>query len=144
MSRGGRWLALALALAAGSPGAAAEPLGRLFFSAEQRQQLDRRREMNILEQKEVAAEPSLTIDGVVLRSSGRRTTWVNGIPQDERQAGSKVTIRPQATDPGRVVVRTSDARTVGARVGDTLNRQTGEVTDGLNGGRISARPGAAR
>ena len=142
LSRGGRTLALALALSAGLPNAAEEPLGRLFFTAEQRQQLDRKRQMNTLEQKEVSGEPRLTIDGVVLRSSGRRTTWINGIAHDEWQSGSQVTVRPQATDPGRIVVRTSDARNLGARVGDTLNRQTGEISDGLNGGQVSTRSGA--
>jgi len=139
-----RALGLLLALVASLPSAAEEPLGRLFFTAERRQQLDRRRQMNGLEQKEPGAESSLTIDGVVVRSSGRRTTWINGAAQDERSPWSSVTATPQAGQPGTIVVRTSDTRTFGARVGDTLNRQTGEVKDGLNGGRLRTRPGGGR
>lgn len=54
---------------------AEETLGRLFFSPERRQQLDRQRELNVLDQQQVLVDPTLTIDGVVTRSSGRRTAW---------------------------------------------------------------------
>lgn len=137
-------LVLFLALAANQPLAAEEPLGRLFFTAERRQQFDRWRQMNVLEQKELSADSKLTIDGVVTRSSGRRTTWINGAAQHEQQRWNSLTATPQAGQPGKLVVRTSDAQAFGARVGDTVNRQTGEVSDGLNGGRISTRSGSGR
>lgn len=144
MARLGCGLALFLVLASDQSIAAEERLGRLFFTAERRQQLDRWRQMNVLEQKEPSTDSKLTIDGVVTRSSGRRTTWINGAAQHEQQRLSNLTATPQAGQPGKLVVRTSDAQAFGARVGDTVNRQTGEVSDGLNGGRISTRSTSGR
>jgi hypothetical protein len=67
---------------------AGDDLGRLFFTPERRQQLDRQREMNLLDKQQAPADPTLTVDGVVTRSSGKRTAWVNGNPQHENDAWS--------------------------------------------------------
>src|SRR5207244_10882811 len=69
-----------LGLAAG-PAAAQEILGRLFFTEQQRQDLDRRRQANIQETA-VVVESFVTVNGQVSRSSGRSTTWISGAPQD--------------------------------------------------------------
>src|SRR6195256_4253384 len=61
--------------------AAQENLGRLFFTEQQRQDLDRRRQANIRETA-VVVESSVTVNGQVSRSSGRSTTWLNGVPQE--------------------------------------------------------------
>ena len=50
-------------------------LGRLFFTPERRQNLDRLRQLNIQEQQEIPEDTALTINGVVTRSSGKRTVW---------------------------------------------------------------------
>ena len=71
----GGWLLVLVPCAARG---ADDALGRLFFTPERRQQLDRQREMNILDKQQIQADPTLTIDGVVTRSSGKRTAWVNG------------------------------------------------------------------
>ena len=55
---------------------AGEVLGRLFFTPERRQQLDRQRELNVSD-RQLPADPTLTIDGIVVRSSGRRTAWAD-------------------------------------------------------------------
>jgi hypothetical protein len=81
-----------------------EALGRLFFTPERRQQLDRQREMNLLDQQQLPADPTLTIDGVVTRSSGRRTAWVNGHPQHEDDLWSGLTVTPRHGDPGKVLL----------------------------------------
>ncbi|EXI65892.1 MAG TPA: hypothetical protein PK440_17410 [Candidatus Accumulibacter phosphatis] len=121
------------------PATAEEALDRLFFTPERRQQLDRQRQLNVLDQQAVQSEPTLTIDGVVTRSSGRRTAWVNGSPQNEGDVGSGVSVGAQRGDPGRVVVRTDSLPAVRARVGETVNSSTGETQDLLNGGTISVR-----
>jgi len=61
--------------------AAQENLGRLFFTEQQRQDLDRRRQANIQETA-VVVESTVTVNGQVSRSSGRSTTWINGVPQE--------------------------------------------------------------
>jgi hypothetical protein len=123
--------ALLLAAALAAP-AAAQELGRLFFTPERRQALDRQREVSLVEHREAAGEPALTIDGVVVRSSGRRTVWINGVAHD----GGKLPVTPGRADPGRIVVRTSDGLDAEAKVGDTVDRDTGETASLLGGGQI--------
>lgn len=148
-SRVEKVIALPLAgwLLCGYPVAAAdETLGRLFYTPEQRQQLDRQREMNILERQQISADPTLTVDGIVTRSSGRRTAWINGNPQHEDQSRGSLTVTPRRGDPGKVVIRANDSRSARARVGETVNRGSGEVQDLLNGGqlRVHAGPGEGK
>ena len=112
-------------------------LGRLFFTPERRQHLDHQRQMNIQTQVEIPQDPTLTINGVVMRSSGKRTIWVNGVAQNENDAPGDVSIAPLKTEPGRVAVQAGDTHTTQAKVGDTLNRNTGEATDQLGEGSIT-------
>lgn len=116
---------------------AAEELGRLFFTPERRQILDRQRQLNIQEKQEIPEDPTLTINGVVTRSSGKRTVWINGMAQNEKDKWSGITVTPNRNEPGKVVVHTEESPTGKAKVGDTVNRNTGESTDLLNGGSIT-------
>jgi hypothetical protein len=126
-------LTCALCLAAAlPPPAAAQEFGRLVFSPERRQALDRQRESNFVERGEAAAHPALTIDGVVTRASGRRTVWINGVAHD----GDEVPVTPSRANPGKIVVRTPDGLNAEAAVGDTVNRETGETAGLLGDGRI--------
>ncbi len=122
--------------------AGSEELGRLFFSPERRQMLDRQRQFNIQERKEIPEDPTLTINGVVTRSSGKRTVWINGAAQDDRDVSSGVIASPRAKNPARVVVQGSEAPAAEIGVGGTVNRNTGETADLLGGGRviIKSRP----
>jgi len=71
-------LCLALILAA-SAAAAAEPLGRLFFTPEQRATLESLR----LAPATAAhtATDRIKVDGIIQRSGGPTTVWINGVPQ---------------------------------------------------------------
>lgn len=111
--------------------AAADELGRLFFTPEQRQDLDRRRASNRAEEEAPQIrEGPLTLDGHLQRSSGRTTTWINGTPQyDDPHAGhdaARVTVVPNVGVPG-----------VSLKVGETYERSNGAVSDVLNGGEIT-------
>ena len=119
-------------------------LGRLFFRPEQRQELDRRRQFKLPESNEAASEPTFTIDGVVTRSSGKRTVWINGVAQNDDERGSGVAVSTSRARPGRVVVRPADAPATHAPVGATVQRGSGETTDLLGGGRITTHPAAGR
>lgn len=123
-----------------------EGLGRLFFTPERRQQLDRQREMNIPDRQPSTVDPTLTVDGMVTRSSGRRTAWINGTPQTEREMGSSLSVTPRHGDPARVLVQAGDSPAARARVGETVNRNSGESSDLLNGGtvRVHGGPPATR
>ena len=120
---------------------AEEALGRLFFTPERRQALDRQREMNLGEPAN--EEPTLTINGIVTRSSGKRTAWINGVAQNEGELAGGITVTPERNHPGKVIVETAEYPGTHARVGETISRTTGETSDLLKGGRIAVkRPGA--
>ena len=121
-----------------------EQLGRLFFTPERRQNLDRLRQLNIQEQQEIPEDTALTINGVVTRSSGKRTVWINGVTQNENDMAGSVSVTPNRRDPARVTVHVSDTPVAKAKVGETVNRDTGEATDLLSGGRIGTKSTAAK
>ena len=104
----------------------ADDLGRLFFTPQERQALDRRRASNIVERDAPAVESLVTVNGQVTRSSGKTTTWINGIAHDDTYRGR---------DPARVAVPRGGAR-VPVKVGQTLDRSRGVVKDELDGGEI--------
>lgn len=107
--------------------AVADELGRLFFTPQERRELDRRRASNIVERGEAPAVESLvTVNGQVTRSSGKTTTWINGVAHDDTYRGR---------DPARVAVERGGAR-VPVKVGETLDRSRGTVRDALEGGEI--------
>ncbi len=113
----------------------AEELGRLFFTPERRQQLDHQRQFNIEERSEAADDPTLTINGIVLRSSGKNTTWINGIARESQQYdGLTVSSRKK---PGHVAIHTEGMRTVEAKVGDRINSTTGESAGLIGNGLLS-------
>jgi hypothetical protein len=121
------WLALAAAPAA------ADELGRLFFTPQQRQELDRRRQANIQEGGAVNVESTVTVNGHVSRSSGRSATWINGVPQYDSH---------RTPDPAHVTIGGSDGDPpVDVKIGQTLDKTRGEVRDGLGGGQIRIRRG---
>ena len=111
--------------------AAQENLGRLFFTEQQRQDLDRRRQANIQETAAVV-ESTVTVNGQVSRSSGRSTTWINGVPQDNAR-------RP--LDPAKVTLPGGEgAPSVSLKIGQTLDKVRGEIRDPAVGGS-TATPG---
>jgi hypothetical protein len=58
--------------------------GRLFYTPEQRAQLEAARKGNVTQTKEASPTiaPALQrFDGMVIRSDGKSTSWVNGQPQ---------------------------------------------------------------
>nr|VFJ66358.1 MAG: hypothetical protein BECKFW1821C_GA0114237_100942 [Candidatus Kentron sp. FW] len=68
-------------------------LGRLFFSGEERRELDRvrdgyeRQKAPIARKEQNQPSPeSFTINGVVMRSNGSNTFWINGAPVSEDDA----------------------------------------------------------
>lgn len=123
------WLVMPVLLAALGTGerALAQELGRLFFSPQQRQDLDRRRTTNAQEAI-VTREDKITLNGRVSRSSGKTTTWINGIPQNDQY---------RSPNPAEVTVRAGeDDPAVTLKVGQTHDRVSGETRDLLGGGRL--------
>lgn len=141
-----RAAALLLLCAALAPRAAlAQDLGRLFFTPEQRAALDARRKARLPDKPAVVApSPTTRIDGSVTRSSGRSTLWVDGtaVPDGTQPEGLRVR---RERDASRVTVVVGDeGRRIDMRVGETLDRASGEVKGVLGDGRLRIeRHGAA-
>jgi len=84
----------------------AEPLGRLFFTPEQRAQLDYSKLQN---SDSGSGGRALTVNGIVQKHGGKRTVWINGVPQqagdsDDRSPGSLPVAVPGLTNPVKVKV----------------------------------------
>ena len=124
-------LASALLALTPHPAAAYDNLGRLFLTPQQRQDLDRRRQANI-QDSAVSAESLVTVNGQVSRSSGKTTTWINGVPQENTR---KPRDPAQATLPGG-----EGEAPVRLKIGQTLDKVRGEIRDELGEGRIAVQP----
>lgn len=75
-----KYLSLLLALFTAVPAATrADELGTLFFTPEQRAQLDRQHEQNA--GVDEGNSSVLTVNGIVQKEGGARTVWINGVPQ---------------------------------------------------------------
>jgi hypothetical protein len=115
-----------------------EPLGRLFLTPERRAALERQRQLNIQAARTLEGS-SVSLDGIVVRSSGRNTVWVNQRPQVEHAVGTGVTTAVTPNNPARAVVAPGEEVPVALKVGESLNRATREKTDKLGGGQISVK-----
>ena len=84
----------------------AEPLGRLFFTPEQRAQLEHSK----LQSSDYGnSGRSLTVNGIVQKHGGKRTAWINGVSQqagnsDERAPDSLPVNVPGLSKPVKVKV----------------------------------------
>lgn len=127
---------------------AAQPLGRLFFTPAQRNTLDAGKQ---LDRPKTAAGPavrgprSLTVDGIVTRSDGESTVWVNGGAAGiKRQGAATISATPSSAATARVQVTGTSTK---LRVGQTLDRATGKVTEPYESrpasGRDKSRESAA-
>jgi hypothetical protein len=131
----GRLGSLAAALLIASAALAQSPpaqtdIGRLFYTPQQRAELDAKRASNAVE-TEVVIERLVTVNGRVSRSSGKTTTWINGVPQFDVYKGR---------DPSHVAID-DNGTDITVTVGDTLDRNRGEVRPALEPGDIEIKPG---
>lgn len=126
---------------------AAEPLGRLFFTPAQRSTLDAGKQLVRPRQAGPAVQgpKSLTVNGIVTRSDGESTVWVNGGATGvQRRGAAPISAKPSDATSARV---RTDGTNTRLRVGQTLDRVTGKVREayeGGNSGRDPATPGAGR
>ena len=137
-------LALTLPCLLVAPARGAEPLGRLFFTPEQRAALDARRRARVPDRPAAAtvASPVTRIDGYVKRSRGPSTVWMNGESLSE---GSPEAPRIESPAHGEGAVSISvgeGGRRVRLKPGESLDRGNGEVKDLIGDGEIQVRPSA--
>ncbi|MGE5523672.1 MAG: hypothetical protein ACM3SS_08145 [Rhodospirillaceae bacterium] len=130
-----RFVAIVLLGQLCTPASASESLGRLFFTPDQRSQLDALRKQRAhrpaIETAVEAAPPPPEVvrySGLVRRSDGRTTVWINDRPVHER-----------TKDPGAPTARVDDdgaARIAITRQRDGIRLKVGQSAD-LTTGEIS-------
>jgi hypothetical protein len=92
------------------PAAHAGQLGRLFFTPEQRSQLDYTHARDAAADGDTSA--ILTVNGIVQKNGGARTVWVNGVAQSADN-GERTTTAQSVSIPGK-------SRPVKLKVGDKI------------------------
>lgn len=136
-------LALCILLG-GASAVAEEALGRLFSTPERRELLDRQRILNTLESQAAVEDPQLVVNGQIRRSSGKRTTWINGQAQNDDDARTGVITHPVGRGHERVIIESGDDPKTSVKIGETLNRGTQETHNPLGDGKILVRPAAGK
>jgi hypothetical protein len=137
---------LALAVIAPVGAADAPELGRLFFTPERRAALERQRAFNVQEAQTLQGN-NMSLDGVVYRSGGKSTVWINRQAQAENEASrTGVSAAVSPTAPGSAVLAPGEEAPTQLKVGETINRATGERNTRLGGGAVvaPATPSAKR
>lgn len=137
--KSGAWLLIMLMAIPGFAGAQ-EKLGRLFFTPAERASLDRQRKLagdlasRPTVKKEVvgprtAAPPKMvTLNGIVRRSDGETTIWVNNQPMHEDFG--EVEVSPGSiTREGIAVQLPGIDRRVKLKVGQTVDATTGRIDE---------------
>lgn len=117
-------------------------LGRLFLTPEWRTTLERQRQLNPQQSRRIESE-QLRLDGIVVRSSGRSTVWINGQPQTENSSETGIKAALSRRTPGHAILSTGAVPSVDLEVGVTLDQETGEKRGGLADGEIRIRRRAA-
>ena len=123
-----------------APSVQAQELGRLFFTPQQRADLDARRKARVPDKPAAAAvaSPVTRLDGYVKRSGGPSTVWINGESVTE---GAPDAPRIDRGPSGSVSIGVGEG---GGRVrmkpGESLDRGNGEVHDVIGDGEIQVRP----
>ncbi|OGQ98444.1 MAG: hypothetical protein A2505_06465 [Deltaproteobacteria bacterium RIFOXYD12_FULL_55_16] len=112
--------------------AEAEPIGRLFFRAAERAQFDQLRNDNALENAR-AGRPAQTekfsLNGLVRRSGGKTTAWVNQMPQRENEKQEVTVLKSPARSPF-IPLKLPSGKQVRLKPGQTFDTLSGKVREG--------------
>lgn len=115
---------------------AADELGRLFFTPEQRALLDlARRTQPSASQAALESYEGVTLSGVVTRSDGRRMVWINGRQQPVGEGAANGRSPASASIP-----LPSGAGRIRLKVGQTLDPTSGKVEEGYRRAPKPASP----
>ena len=83
------------------PAAQADELGRLFFTPQQRQQLEFQEASSDNGSAEGVHRNYIVVNGVVQKQGGNRTVWVNGAAQSAGRGNDKNPSTVPVTVPGK-------------------------------------------
>ncbi|MDH5534930.1 MAG: hypothetical protein OEZ08_05065 [Betaproteobacteria bacterium] len=139
-------LTLLLLLAVGEV-RAAEQIGRLFFTLDQRVQMDTARAQRNratlsaeIEQEAAPAPEIFTYHGVVRRSDGKNTVWINDRAiNDGKESGRLPPARPRPD--GSIVIELPQSdRKVNLKVGQSVELRSGTVAEPYSRMQVPPKP----
>jgi len=114
----------------------AETLGRLFFSPDQRAQLDMLRTKRVVasQTKEEPPPEVVTYNGIVRRSDGKTTVWVNNQALSEADLRDKPAIAGRVSRDGKIVLQATQPGTARTqlKVGQSAELLSGQVAESYN------------
>lgn len=110
---------------------AAETVGRLFFTPEQRAQLDTLRIKKIVatQTKDEPAPEIVTYKGIVRRSDGKATVWVNSKALTEGELSTAESVTGRITRDGQILLgsQSAGAGKMQLKVGQSAELLSGRV-----------------
>jgi len=131
-----KWFAALLLLVIAQIVQAADPLpiGRIFFTPEQRSQLDMLRTQKVVA-TQVRDEPvpeNVTYNGIVRRSDGKTTVWVNNEAMTDAELRVKQSIVGRVDRNGQILLQTpqdSGAAQLQLKVGQSAELLSGKIDE---------------
>jgi hypothetical protein len=129
-----------LAATLAPPAMAADSLGRLFTTPEQRNRLELRRQSKVNEVVSVQTDATdveepvasyLAIQGQVVRSNGEQTIFINGVPYTGGEAPKGIALKHGKRMGEIVIVPAEGARPVQLKVGQSLDKNSLAIDDAL-------------
>jgi hypothetical protein len=139
----------AFAQIAPKPAAAAEPVGRLFYTPAQRASLDiarTQRARNTLVGERTVDETTpvaqtVTYGGVVRRGDGKSTVWLNGRPVNDNDPVGGVSLVGRVSPDGSVTLQVPQSgRSVNLKPGQSIELLSGTVEEGYSRRPIETEP----
>ena len=136
------------------PAGAQQPLGRLFFTPAQRASLDVARSQRArtalanenTEQEAAAGPQTITYGGLVRRSDGKTTVWINSQPVRDREPAGGGTVVNRVRPDGSVSLQVPQSgRIFVLKPGQSVELLSGTVEEGFPRGtapRPAPKPGA--
>jgi hypothetical protein len=117
----------------------AEPLGRLFFTPAQRNTLNAGKQLAVPRKGTPSGPRAAMLNGVVTRSDGESTIWVNGNAVS-RVGSQGVNASTSASDPAaaRVELQGTKER-IKLKVGQRFDRSTGKVEESYRSAPVDTK-----
>ncbi|MDD3815006.1 MAG: hypothetical protein PHZ02_10205 [Desulfocapsaceae bacterium] len=133
----------------------ADTLGRLFFTPQDRVYLEQLRwaspeSLPLIpeQQQEKGTSPdsnpaTITLDGMVKRSKGAQTVWLNGVSYNRKHLPANVRL-PQPFTPEKIELRVKEkGKSYPLRPGQTLDIDSGQISESYEQGAALSVPVSA-
>jgi len=137
-------LPFALLLMAALPAAqAADLAGRLFFTPDQRVQLDQLRKQKAVasQARDEPVPETVTYNGIIRRSDGKTTIWMNNQPMSDADLRSGQSVTGSVRRDGRIVLQNPQAggnARLELKVGQSATLLSGKVDESFSSQRPQA------